>query len=207
MTAVPPLHAVTDDEVAARPDFLDRAAEVMAAGGRMLALHLRAPHASGRGVHELAVRLMDSARSAGALLVINDRLDVAMAVGADGIQLGRRGLPLADAYRLVGGRMHIGASVHALADAKDAFAAGADWVLAGAIYPTPSHPGESPAGIRLIEDAASAGLPVIAIGGVTAERVAEVRSAGAAGVAAIRGIWDDPSPAAAVKRYIEAWQS
>jgi thiamine-phosphate diphosphorylase len=207
MTPVPPLHAVSDDEVVARPDFAARAAEVMAAGGRMLALHLRAPRASGRTVHDLAVRLMEPARSAGALLVVNDRLDVAMAVGAGGIQLGRRGLPLADAYRLVGGRMRIGASVHALADAKDAFAAGADWLLAGATYPTPSHPGEAPAGIRLVEELATVGLPVVAIGGVTAERVAEARRAGAAGVAAIRGIWDDPSPAAAVRRYVEAWQS
>jgi thiamine-phosphate pyrophosphorylase len=103
--------------------------------------------------------------------------------------------------------MRIGASVHALADAKDAFAAGADWLLAGATYPTPSHPGEAPAGIRLVEELATVGLPVVAIGGVTAERVAEARRAGAAGVAAIRGIWDDPSPAAAVRRYVEAWQS
>jgi len=204
---IPPLHVVTDDAVVARADFLDRAGEVLAAGGSGVALHLRAPAASGRRMHELAVRLMEIARATGSLLVVNDRVDVALAAGAGAIQLARRSLAAADARRLVGGAMRIGVSVHSVDDAREAVDAGADWLLAGSIYPTASHPGRVGTGVGMIEAMAGLGRPVIAIGGVTPERVGELLGAGAAGIAAIRGIWDQPSPGSAARAYIEAWQS
>jgi thiamine-phosphate pyrophosphorylase len=204
---IPPLHVVTDDAVVARADFLGRAGEVLAAGGASVALHLRAPLASGRRVYELAVRLMEMARATGSLLAVNDRVDVALAVPVHAIQLGRRSLAAADARRLLGDAMRIGASVHTEDEARKAVGAGVDWLLAGSIYPTASHPGHAGAGGGLIERAAAAGWPVIAIGGVTPERVCDLRGAGAAGIAAIRGIWDQPSPGSAARAYIEAWQS
>lgn len=204
---LPPVHAVTDDAVAAWPDFERIAGEVLAAGEASVALHLRAPHASGRRMHELAVRLMEVARAAGSLLVVNDRVDVALAAGADGVQLGRRSIAVADARRLVGNAVRIGASVHTVGEARAAVDAGADWLLAGSIFATASHPGQTGAGTGLISAMTALGLPVIGIGGVTPERVAEVCGAGAAGVAAIRGIWDQPSAALAARAYIEAWQS
>jgi len=204
---LPPLHAVTDDDVLARPDFERVAGEVLAAGGAGVALHLRAPHASGRRMHELAVRLMEVARAAGSLLVVNDRVDVALAAEANGVQLGRRGIAVADARRVVGDEMRVGVSVHTIGEAREAAEAGAEWLLAGAIFETASHPGQAGVGTGLIVQVAALGRPVIGIGGVTPERVAEVCGAGAAGVAAIRGIWDQPSPASAARAYIEAWQS
>lgn len=204
---LPPLHAVTDDAVVARPEFEQVAGEVLAAGGASVALHLRAPHASGRRMHEMALRLTELACAAGSLLIVNGRVDVALTAGADGVQLGRRGIPMADARRLVGDAMRIGASVHTLDEAREAVEAGADWLLAGSIFTTASHPGQPGAGTALVEAVAALGCPVIGIGGVTAERVAEVCAAGAAGIAAIRGIWDQPSPASAARAYIEAWQS
>ena len=204
---IPLLHAVTDDAVVARAGFLERAGEVLAAGGAHVALHLRAPGASGRVMHDLAARLAALAAGTGSLLLVNDRVDVALAAGADGVQLGRRSLSIADAWRLVGGQMLIGASVHHADEARHAAEAGADFLLAGAVYPTATHPGEAGAGLRLMESVSVLGLPVVAIGGVTPERAGELRRAGAAGMAAIRGVWDAPSPAAAVQRYIEAWQS
>ena len=204
---IPLFHAVTDDAVVARAGFVERAGEVLAAGGTHLALHLRAPAASGRGMYDLAARLAELASETGSLLVVNDRVDVALAVGAHGVQLGRRSLSPADAWRIVGGKMLIGASVHDRDEGREAAAGGADFLLAGAVYPTATHPGEPGGGIRLIESVAGLGIPVIAIGGVTPERAGELRRAGAAGMAAIRGIWDAPSPADAVQRYIEAWQS
>lgn len=205
--AIPPLYAVTDDRVVASPGFAARAEAVLGAGGPRLALHLRAPAASGRALHGLGMRLAEIASACGALLLVNDRVDVALAVGAGGVQLGRRSLAVADARRLVGDDRLIGASVHALGEAREAAGAGADFLLAGAVYPTGSHPGRPAAGLRLIEDVAPLGPPVIAIGGVTPARAGELRRAGAAGVAAIRGIWGDPSPGEAVYRYLEAWQS
>lgn len=204
---LPPLHAVTDDRVVASPGFVEWAEEVLAAGGDRVALHLRAPAASGRTMHALAIRLMEIAARTGSRLLVNDRVDVALAAGAHGVQLARRSLSVADARRLVGGDAIIGASVHDEAEAREAVETGADLLLAGAVYSTETHPGRPASGLRLIERVAPLGLPMIAIGGVTAERAGEVRRAGAAGVAAIRGIWGDPSPGNAVQRYIEAWQS
>lgn len=203
---IPPLHAVTDDRVIASANFVARAGEVLAAGGDRIALHLRAPAATGRAMHDLAARLVEMASAAGALLLVNDRVDVAIAAGAHGVQLGRRSLSVEDARRLVGDRL-IGASIHDADEARAAIGGGADFLLAGAIYPTATHPGEAAAGVGWIETVAALGRPIIAIGGVMPERVGEVRRAGAAGVAAIRGIWDDPSPGEAVQRYLDAWQS
>lgn len=204
---IPLLHAVTDDAVAARAGFVERAGEVLAAGGTHLALHLRAPGAPGRAMFDLAGRLAELAAVTGSLLLVNDRVDVALAVAAHGVQLGRRGLSPADAWRIVGGKMLIGASVHGGDEGREAAAGGADFLLAGAVYPTATHPGRPGEGVRLIESLAALAIPVVAIGGVTPARAGELRRAGAAGMAAIRGIWDAPSPAEAVQRYLEAWQS
>ncbi|MBV9108913.1 MAG: thiamine phosphate synthase [Gemmatimonadetes bacterium] len=203
---VPPLHAVTDDAVIARGGFAERAGEVMAAGGADVALHLRAPGASGRRMFALAERLVELARASGSLLVINDRVDVAMAAGAPALQLAARSLSIEDARRIAGDAMRIGVSVHAMDEARDAVAAGAEWLVAGSIYATASHPGRDGAGTGLIAEMAALGCPVIAIGGVTPERVPELRRAGASGIAAIRGIWDAPSPGEAVRRYLDAWR-
>lgn len=79
---------------------------------------------------------------------------------------------------------------------------GADFVLAGTLYPSASHPGRPGAGPGLIEAMVEVAIPIVGIGGVTPERVGEVRGAGAAGVAVITGIWDAPSPVAALERYL-----
>jgi thiamine-phosphate diphosphorylase len=204
---VPPLHAVTDDAVVAREDFIGVAAGVLETGGGDVALHLRAPAATGRRMHALALRLMEIARSTGSLLIVNDRVDVALAAGADGVQIGRRSITAADVRRLAGRGMRIGVSVHDADEGREGADAGADWLLAGSIYATASHPERTGAGTGLIESMAALGVPVIGIGGITPERVGELCGAGAAGIAAIRGIWDHPSPARAARTYIEAWQS
>lgn len=203
---LPPLHVVTDDAVAGRPDFADRAIEVFGAGGGSVALHLRMPHGTGRAVHDLAVRLAEAADRSGSILVVNDRVDVAMAAGAHGVQVGRRGLPIEDARRLVGPDRMIGASVHSADEASDAIDRGADYLVAGTVFASASHPDRPGAGVGLIERIALLGRPVIAIGGITVDRIAEVKDAGAAGGAAIRGVWDAADPAEAINRYLDAWR-
>jgi len=200
---LPPLHVVTDDATAARPDFLRAAAQVVAEGGPLIALHLRAPSANGLAVYRWAEALRTLTREAGALLLVNDRVDVALAVDADGVQLGRRGLLAGDARRLAGAERLVGVSVHTCDEADEARKGGADFVLVGNVYETVSHPGRAGIGVEGL--AAFAGLPPIAIGGVTPERVAELRDAGVRGVAAIRGVWDAPSPARAVRSYLKEW--
>lgn len=193
---IPPLHVVTDDAVVARPGWVDVAAEVMEAGGPLLALHLRALAAPGLAVFRWAEALR--ARTSGALLLVNDRVDVALAVDADGVHLGRRGLPPADARALLGPGRWIGQSVGRADEAEP----GADFLLVGNVFPTASHPGRPGIGTAgLVGDP-----PRIAVGGVTPGRVAELRRAGARGIAAIRGIWDAPRPAEAVASYLKEWQ-
>jgi thiamine-phosphate pyrophosphorylase len=187
---------VTDDAVVARPDFVGVAAEVMEAGGPLLALHLRAPAACGLAVYRWAEALR--ACSSGALLLVNDRADVALAAGADGVHLGRRGLSVGDARGLLGPARLIGVSVGSVVEAEP----GADFLLVGNVYPTASHPGRAGIGTSGL----AGDPPRIAIGGVTPERVAELRRAGARGIAAIRGIWDAPRPAKAVRSFLKEWQ-
>lgn len=203
---LPRLHAVTDDAVLARPDFLAHAREVLAAGGPDLALHLRGPRTGGRPLFELAESLVAAARENGALLVVNDRVDVALAAGADGVQLGRRSMRVEDARRLVGDELLVGVSVGSADEARAAVGAGADFLLVGNVYATESHPGRSGIGRAPLSETASFGVPAVAIGGVTPERVPEVRAAGARGVAAIRAVWDAGDPAREVTRFLEAWK-
>ncbi|MDB4947929.1 MAG: thiE [Gemmatimonadetes bacterium] len=201
---LPRLHVVTDDAIVARPGFVEAARQVLEAGGDRIALHVRAPAGSGRQVYGRAAELVPIARSVGAMLVVNDRVDVALAVAADGAHLGRRSLSVGDARRMLGSDRLIGASVGARAEADDAIAGGADYLLAGSIYPTASHPGRPGIGVGLIAEMSRLGVPVIAIGGITVDRVAEVLAAGAAGVAVIRSVWDAGDPAVAVGRLIVA---
>jgi thiamine-phosphate pyrophosphorylase len=132
---------------------------------------------------------------------VNDRIDVGLAAGADGVQLGRRGIPIARARVLVGARL-IGYSAHEVREAASAAAEGADFVVLGTIYETPAHPGGS-AGVALIEAAARATeVPLIAIGGVTPDRVAALLAAGAAGVAVRGGVWDAADAANAAALFV-----
>jgi thiamine-phosphate pyrophosphorylase len=135
-----------------------------------------------------------------AKLVVNDRVDVALAAGADGVHLPEAGLPVAEARRLLGPGPLLGASVHSVRAAVAAERAGADYLIAGPIYPTRSHPGAPAAGPELVRQVrASTRLPVLAIGGITAANAAEARMAGADGLAVISAILAavDPERAAA----------
>lgn len=154
----------------------------------------------------LCQRLRELTRGHGAQLVVNDRADVALAVGADAVQRTHASLPVDHIRRIAGQRLAIGASVHSLEDAIDAELRGADWLVFGPVYDTPSkRRWGPPQGLeRLTKVAGAVRVPIVAIGGITPERVKEVRAAGASGVAAIAGILDTPSPADATKRFLEA---
>ncbi len=198
--AVPRLHVVTDDRVVARPDFIDLAARIARAGPDV-AVHLRAPHATGRTLHRLASDLRGCIPDGAGMLVVNDRIDVAVAGAVDAVQLAARSLRPTD-VPATAPRLLVGVSAHAPHEAADA-GPGIDWWLVGNAFATPSHPERAGGGKGLVERFVGvARAPVIAIGGVTPERVGEVLAAGAHGVAAIRGVWDSADPVAAVHRYL-----
>ena len=192
--ALPRLHLVTDERVLRSSRFLETAERLLGRGGDRVALHLRGHELTGRELWELAASLARLSRSSGAALIVNDRVDVAMGCDAEGVQLGRGSIPPAAARELLGAGRWIGASVHDAPEAAEAARQGADFLLAGTLYASPSHPGGAPSGIDWIRDIVALGLPVLGIGGIDAARLPEVLDAGAYGVAVISAVWSAPDP-------------
>jgi thiazole tautomerase (transcriptional regulator TenI) len=184
---LPVVHAVTDSTSVLQTGFIGRATRVMEALEKRGAIHLRCSRASGRQFHDIAAELVSVQNRTGCWLIVNDRVDIARAIGAKGVQLASHSLQVAEAL-LVAPDMLIGASVHSVDEAVEAEVAGASWCVAGTIFETPSHKGRPPARLEFVRMVAAAvTLPIIAIGGVKPENVAELIEAGAYGVATIRG--------------------
>src|SRR5712671_611065 len=163
---LPRLHAVTDERVARRPDLGALADALATEAGADLAFHARGHALSGLEHFDLATRL---AAYPPTRLFVNDRLDVALACHASGVQLGAASLDPEDARRL-DTSWWIGKSVHTLAEAEAAQTAGADYLLAGPVFPTATHPAREPLEPATLRAIVALGLPVIAIGGVTPAR-------------------------------------
>lgn len=190
---LPVIHAVTDSASVLKTGFVARASQVMETLGSRGAVHLRCSRATGRQFHDIAAELVQVQNSTGCWLIVNDRVDVARAVGARGIQLASHSLQVPEAIAVAPG-IPVGTSVHSLEEAVEAEKAGASWCVAGTIFDTPSHAGRPPARLDFVRSVVAAVIiPIIAIGGVKPENVADLIEAGAYGVATIRGAgWDHP---------------
>ncbi len=173
---------ITADEVVARAEILAR----IARAGPGFALELRDPDLDARALHDWGCELRRATRAAGALFFVNDRLDLALALEADGVHLGRGSLAVADAKRLAGECL-ISCSAHDLDDVRGAADAGADLVVLSPIFESPGK--GAPLGIELLARA-RASLPahvgLIALGGVDGANAQACFSAGAGAVASIR---------------------
>jgi thiamine-phosphate pyrophosphorylase len=205
------LYVVTDRraaEAAGRslPALLDVALSRAERRAARVAVQLREKDLQGGALFALARELRAVTRDHGARLLVNDRLDVALAAEADGVHLPANGLPADAARRLLAAVGLIGVSTHSAAEVAAAKVKGADFVLLGPIYDTLSKRRYgAPLGLTpLASAAAAAGLPVFAIGGITPERVAEVRAAGAHGVACVGAVMSAADPAAAVDAILDA---
>jgi thiamine-phosphate pyrophosphorylase len=176
--------------------------------GKLLAagpccLQLRAKGADGAALYAAAVRLLPLCRSRGVPFCVNDRLDVALAVGADVVHLGQDDLPLAEARRVLAlagaERVKIGFSTHNRAQALAAATAGADYIGFGPVFTTGSkaRPDPTVGLVGLAEVCALVDVPVVAIGGIALGAVADVARAGAAAAAVIAGVDRAPDPTAA----------
>lgn len=165
-----------------------------AAEGGAWGFQIREPRLGGRVLEHLVAGL----EGLETRIIVNDRVDVALAGGAFGAQLGERSLPLDRVRRWVGTDVRLGRSVH---DREGALrAASADWLVFGHVFATASKPGREPAGLaglRRVVEASS--RPVIAIGGITPGRVADVVAQGARGVAVVSQVADAEDPVAAVR--------
>jgi thiamine-phosphate pyrophosphorylase len=196
ITALPRLHAVTDDRVLARGDVVAKAAAMAKVAGPALAVHLRTRTLEGAAMLALARELAAALRPHGSWLAVNGRADVARAAGAQAVVSGRGGLSVSDIRRVAPSALVL-RSVHDEAEIGRATGEGADALIAGAAYATASHPDRDAAGLALVEAAARTGKPVIAIGGLSPERTSAALAAGAWGVAAVRALWDTDSADAA----------
>lgn len=179
--ARPVLMLVTERAAAGdRDELVRRVAEAVEGGVNVVQLREKDLD------HESLVllgRLLHDAIDGRSVLVVNSAADAAVEAGAEGVHL-----PEAAAFVRPPGLL-VGRSVHSVEGARRAEAEGADYVVAGPVFPTATHPGSPGAGVRLIEEVSRAvSLPVIAIGGITPERVPEVMGAGAAGVAVISSV-------------------
>ncbi len=194
---------VTDRTRTRGRDLVAVVGECLAAG--LSAVQVREKDLGAGDLAALCRRLRPLTIAAEALLIVNDRVDVALAVGADAVQRTSTSLSVRDMIAVADKRLHVGASVHAREEAIDAEHQGADWVVFGPVYDTESKRAYGPPqGLARLEAVARAvGVPVIAIGGITPGRVAEVRAAGAAGVAVISAILDADSPADATARFLD----
>jgi thiamine-phosphate pyrophosphorylase len=192
---------VTDRSQTRGRDLVEVAAACAAAG--LPALQVREKDLSVTALASLARRLR--ALRPAPFLIVNDRADVALAVGADGVQRTHASLPVADLCVIADKRLRVGASVHSRAEAVQAAAEGAAWVVFGPVYDTPSKRAYgAPQGLAaLAEVAAAVDVPVVAIGGITPARVAAVRGAGAHGVAVISAILAADDPAAATREFLD----
>jgi thiamine-phosphate pyrophosphorylase len=182
------------------------AVALAAVDGGVTAVQLRRKDHVARAFVEEARALAAALRPRGVPLIINDRVDVALAVGADGVHVGQDDLPVVDVRRLVGPEMVVGLSVTSVAEACALDPTLVDYVGAGPVFTTPTKPDAGPplglAGTRAVCDvlgASAPDVPVVAIGGIDVSNVAAVLDAGVAGVAVVSAICaaDDPRAAAA----------
>ena len=175
-------------------------AALAAAGARVLQLRAKAVP---DGVFErMAADAVSAAHAAGALLVVNDRPDVARVAAADGVHVGQDDLAPADVRRLLPAAAMVGVSTHDRAQLEAAAASGADYVAVGPVFPTASKDRPDPVvGLDLVRAArAMTRLPLVAIGGITADNAAGVIAAGADGVAVIAALLRAPDPGEAYRR-------
>jgi thiamine-phosphate pyrophosphorylase len=204
------VYLITDRKLLTRsPEFPVQSARLLAAVEDALkagitAVQLREKDLPVRELLELAYRTREVTARYEAMLFINERVDIAICVEADGVHLGQAGIPVQAARRIAGRRLFIGASTHNLEEALTAEREGADFITFGPVYDTPSKRtyGE-PVGIGALQTVSEkVSLPVFGIGGISSARVKEVRNAGARGIALISGILGETNIKGAAEEYL-----
>lgn len=194
------VYVITDAGLVPGRGHLDIARAAIAGGAGVV--QLRDKRAPARELYLLALAMARLCREAGVTFIVNDRVDVAIAAGADGVHLGVEDLPVDAARRLLGPGRLIGYSPASLDDARQARAAGADYLGVGSVFATATKgdAGEAigPAGLAAVR--AVTDLPIVAIGGITPANAPQAVAAGAAGVAVISAVVTAPDMAAATRK-------
>lgn len=202
------LYVITDERLGGGRTHEEQTRAALAGGAGVI--QLRDKEASTRRLFEAARAMRDLTRAAGAILIVNDRLDIALAAEADGLHVGPDDLPVAVARRLLRPGMILGASAGTAREAIAAQEAGADYLGTGAVYEARGSKADAgapvgPERVRVV--CAAVRIPVVGIGGIKAENAAPVIAAGADGIAIITGVVAAPDIAAAARRVVEVVQA
>jgi len=206
VTLPSPLYVILDGQ-ASGGRRLDELLDAVLAGGCRI-VQLREKTMPPAGLFLLAQALRRRCREAGALFIVNDRVDLALAVEADGAHVGQDDLPAREARRLLPPPMILGVSTHNADQARRARDDGADYVAVGSMFPTGSKIGFELVGPELVRRVrADIPVPLVAIGGITRDNLSQVIEAGADAVAVISAIGNARDPAAAVREFLETIRS
>jgi len=198
------LYLITDRKLFSNKEvFFNTMEEALEAGIR--AVQLREKDIPSREILDMAYRLRALTSRYKAMLFINDRIDIALCVGADGVHLGQASLPASAVRKIVRRTMLIGVSTHSLKEALEAERDGADFITFGPVYQTPSKMKYGkPIGVEALRDLRkNISIPIIGIGGINLDNAEEVINAGADGVAMIRGVLSTTDIKNAVKKYLK----
>ncbi|HKP13592.1 MAG TPA: thiamine phosphate synthase [Blastocatellia bacterium] len=203
---LPRLYPLTDTRLAGRTHA--EQVERLAAGGATL-VQLREKHASPREFFEEARKAIEVARALGVLLIINDRLDIALAVGADGVHLGQDDLPIERARELMGASRIVGYSTHNVRQALEADSTSADYVAVGPVFRTTTKANPDPVvGPELIRELRPRlTKPLVGIGGITLDKAPAVIAAGADSVAVIADLYAAGDITARTRLYLDRLES
>ncbi len=184
-------------------EFVKSVGEALDAGVK--AVQLREKDLPTRELLDMSYEFRELTARFGAKLFINDRLDIALSVDADGIHLGQSGIPVREIRRVAGNGLMIGCSAHSVKEAMEAEKDGADFITFGPLFPTPSKlKYGGPVGLDSLRKVKNkVGLPIFGIGGIKSENIEDVINSGASGVALISGILSASDKASAAREYLK----
>jgi len=197
------LYVIIDAQAAGSKDLVDLASRVLAGGASTI--QLRDKINDKGDVLQVARRIRQLCEDFGALLIVNDHADLAVACDAHGLHLGQHDLPIQEARYILHPNQIIGTSNALLEEAVESEKQGADYLAVGAIFPTNTKERTRPAGLETLEQVtAKALVPVVAIGGISHENVRQVMSGGADAACVVSAVIDDQDPQGAARRFVDS---
>ncbi len=181
------VYLVTDNGQLKGRDFFDVVEESLKGGVTLV--QLREKNITSREFYEKALKLREITKKYNVPLIINDRVDIAMAINADGVHVGQKDIPVSEVKRISGGKLIVGATANTVELAKEAEKQGADYIGSGAMFSTPTKDDAKPMTKDMLKNIVnSVNIPVCAIGGINIDNVIELKNTGIAGVAVSSGI-------------------